>query len=859
MSPIDNITSPVKENVASPAEEDVTSPVKEVVTSPVKEVAMSPVQEDIVSPIKEHRPVSSDAISRSSEPTMQEPNPVSPADVVNEDVLTSPLGSPSSAYSVSAKASEVPESPSIAETVDARPDSAISGKSLESKRSLFEASTSSVQQEAEKNEGGSTAEKAIDTVPKPTVSEKFTELTKSLFEPSTSNFPREAGKDGGVSTAEKTADTTLKPTVSDKLSEAHEPPSTGEKPTVAKSFFELKRSIFEASTIDIPQEAEKQESKPAVSERFSGMPKSPSIQEKIVDTRPKPAVSGRPLDFIKSSFEAPTNSVSQQVGKNESSKLPGRLSGRPFDTGRQFPLRPIVTQRQVGETEDIASTGRPVPPPKSMGLPSYSFPPRPTPNPKDSDPQKSSPPKPVIGLGIGADLSELKQRSQQEKALPSPPVPPKIYDLSLNTSIDDQGRRPSVTSPVPRTTESTQAISGFFDSFPKSSDRVDIDPQLILTANTGPSKIRTLKKQIWEITGDGKKQDLPVNQEYILYEGSMYLCVHVFESDGGIKSEAHLWCGDDVSDAAIEDAQVFARKIARENSNKLEVVRQGKETANFIQALGGIIITRRGSSSSSSSALYMLCGRRHLGQIAFDEVDFSRRSLCSGYPFVISAKFGKLYLWKGRGSGADEVGGARLIGMDVGLTGEIEEVNEGEEPESFFEVFPDNKETMTSPLSDHWQLKPNYEKYCCRLLRVDHELGQQHQHAQRTGFWNRSRRGSSSSVTRPNGTVQEINPFCQKDIGPKGIYILDTFFELYVIVGEEASSRSAEFASALVFAHEYGILAASLQDRPFIPKSFVALGGVPDECKVAFRKWDKLVRRTPKVLPLNAAIQAIRS
>ncbi|KAL2006511.1 hypothetical protein VTN00DRAFT_9179 [Thermoascus crustaceus] len=868
-SPVkEDVASPVKEDVASPVKEDVISPVKEVVTSPVKEVAMSPVKEDIVSPVKEDRPVSSNAMSRSSEPTMQEPNPVSPADVVNKDVLTSPLGSPSSAYSASLKASEVPQSPWIAEKiVDARPNSAISRKSLESKRSLFEASPSSVQQEAEKNEGGWTAEKTIDASPKPTVSEKSTDLTKSLFETSTSNVPREAGKDGGVSTAEKTVDTTLKPAASEKFSEVHESPSTEEKtmdanpkPTVTKSFLELKKSIFEASTTDIPQEAEKNESKPAVSERFSERPKSPSTGEKIVDTRPKPAVSGRSLDFKQSLFEASTNSVPQQVGKNETSKFPGRLSGRPFDAERQFPLRPNVTQREVGDKEDIASTGRPVPPPKSMGLPSYSFPPRPTPNPKDSDPQKSSPPKPVIGLGIGADLLELKQRSQQEKALPSPPVPPKKYDISLNTSIDDPARRPSLTSPVPRTTESTQAISGFFDSFPKSSDRVDIDPQLILTAKTGPSKIRTLKKQIWEITDDGKKQDLPVNQEYILYEGSMYLCVHVFESDGGNKSEVHLWCGDDVSDAAIEDAQVFARKIARENSSKLEVVRQGKETANFIQALGGIIITRRGSSSSSSSALYMLCGRRHLGQIAFDEVDFSRRSLCSGYPFVISAKFGKLYLWKGRGSGADEVGGARLIGMDVGLTGEIEEVNEGEEPESFFEVFPDYKETMTYQFSDHWQLKPNYEKYCCRLLRVDHELGQQHQNAQRTGFWNRSRRGSSSPVTRPNDTVQEINPFCQKDIGPKCIYILDTFFELYVIVGEQASSRSAEFASALVFAHEYGILAASLQDRPFIPKSFVALGGVPDECKVAFRKWDKRARQTPpKVLPLNAAIQAIRS
>lgn len=554
---------------------------------------------------------------------------------------------------------------------------------------------------------------------------------------------------------------------------------------------------------------------------------APSTAEKTVYIRPKPVISDKSPELTKSLPEASTNSVPQEAEKNEGGKQPERLSRQHVEPERQSqfslksnvtlrkvenkdiaspePPAPLpksmgilpsqvstlkqdkqVTPREAENKEDIASTRPPAPPPKPVGMPpspdptlkqdqqgSSSFPLPPAPNQKESDSSKSSQQKPVIGLGIGTNLSELM--SSQNKALPSlPPVPPKKSELSLNTSVD-KARRPSVTSPVPRTTESTRAISDFFDSFPKSSDRVDIDPQLILTARTDPSKIRTLKKQIWEITGDGKKQDLPVNQEYILYEGSMYLCVHVFEENGSQRSEVHLWCGDDVSEAAIEDAQLFARKVARENNCKLEVVRQGKETANFIQALGGIIITRRGSSSrSSSSALYMLCGRRHLGQIAFDEVDFSRRNLCSGYPFVISAKFGKLYLWKGRGSGADEVGGARLIGMDVGLTGEIEEVNEGEEPESFFEVFPDYKETTTYQSSDHWRLKPNHEKYCCRLLRVDHELGQ------RTGFWNRNRGGATSPVARPNDTVQEINPFCQRDIGPKGIYILDVFFELYV-------------------------------------------------------------------------------
>jgi hypothetical protein len=249
----------------------------------------------------------------------------------------------------------------------------------------------------------------------------------------------------------------------------------------------------------------------------------------------------------------------------------------------------------------------------------------------------------------------------------------------------------------------------------------------------------------------------------------------VFETQGNTTTEVYLWCGDDVGEAAFEDTQLFARKVSRENGCKLELIRQGKESARFIQAVGGIIITRRGPSShSSSSALYMLCGRKHLGQMAFDEVDYSLHHLCSGFPFVISAPFGKLYLWKGKGSGPDETGAARLISMDLGLTGEFEEVTEDEEPESFFDVFAGSRVSAPSTMaSEYWKLKPKFDHFGTRLLRVDHELGQ----APR--FWMR-RPGSGSPVTRPNDTVQEIEPFCYKDLTGKDIYVLDTFFELYV-------------------------------------------------------------------------------
>lgn len=365
---------------------------------------------------------------------------------------------------------------------------------------------------------------------------------------------------------------------------------------------------------------------------------------------------------------------------------------------------------------------------------------------------------------------------RRNKSLPSPPVPPKRADISLGKPADHRlSRKMSAPSLVAQAAEAREVIACFFKSFPNPRDRMDIDPQLMLTGQMDAAKIRTVKRQIWEITGDGKRQELPINQEYVLYEGSMYLCVHSFEGPNGNSPEVYLWCGDDVPESARDDAHLFARKVARENGCKLEVVRQGKEPVRFIQALGGIIITRRGSSSRhTSSALYMLCGRKHLGQMAFDEVDYSLRNLCSGFPFVISAPFGKLYLWKGKGSGPEETGAARLISMDLGLTGEFEEVEEGQEPESFFDVFAGSNETNPLMISDYWQLKPKYAHYRTRLLRVDHQLGQPPR------FWGMRRPGSGSPVVRPNDCVQEIEPFCYKDLTERDVYVLDTFFEIWV-------------------------------------------------------------------------------
>lgn len=435
------------------------------------------------------------------------------------------------------------------------------------------------------------------------------------------------------------------------------------------------------------------------------------------------------------------------------------------------------------------------------------------------------------------------------------PTPPEDDPFFKRTAITEswkpQSREPSKAEEHASTAAAgltaEQVLKEFFDEHPKASDKAGIDAQAVISSNAITSeKIKTLRMQIWEVNGDGKKQDMPPQQEHILFEECMYLCVHSLENSKGSKSaEAFLWCGDNVSEAALEDAQLFCRKVARDNGAKLELLKQGKETPSFIQALGGIIITRR----SKSSALYMLCGRRHLGHVSFDEVDMDANSLCSGFPYLISARFGKLYLWKGKGSGADEVGCARLIGMDLGLTGEIEEVLEDDEPPNFWEAaLGKDSRASRSKWSDHWTLRGSREPYPCRLFRIELENPKLV-----ASFW--PRRGSSPGKATKTGFVQEITPFCQRDLEPSQIFVLDGYFEVYVFIGKQARSKSAEFVTALFFAQEFSILAASLQDRPFVPPCHVTWEAPPD-FRALFRKWNGPVGPT-STISLHAAIEAL--
>jgi len=373
-------------------------------------------------------------------------------------------------------------------------------------------------------------------------------------------------------------------------------------------------------------------------------------------------------------------------------------------------------------SRDLPSPTRPRPLPVPTATPSQT----PRPDEKvDSEPVVSVKNAKSLFSGLSVRSPETAPaRSKPVRASPKPAAepqrprtPPKLSSRALPPPPEAAVSSPPMSPMTKYNREVSAVLTSFFGpERPKRTYSADAAEVLMQRPPTG-ARVKTHQAQLFQVSGDGKKQPVPAHNERVLFEREMYLCPHTFTNEAGKKVvEVYFWAGDEVPESAVEDAHVFLQREARSFGGNLVKLTQGKETPEFIQALGGIVIVRRGSSNKYDSlAPNMLCGRRYHGQIAFDEVDFSPSSLCSGFPYLVTQQ-GKCFLWKGKGSDVDELSCARLIGMDLALMGELEEVEDGNEPDSFWRIF-DGGSRLGS--ADHWRLKPNYDKYCGRLFKSD--------------------------------------------------------------------------------------------------------------------------------------------
>ncbi|KAF4981347.1 hypothetical protein FZEAL_2832 [Fusarium zealandicum] len=596
------------------------------------------------------------------------------------------------------------------------------------------------------------------------------------------------------------------------------PTQKAEEPTPLPSIQQqvaAKATLRSKPTPTKPQEKET----PSFHGREDRTPSSPRKQPSNSEPTPTDYYPS-PLRIQKTGGDASQPSSPKKLDTKRMSKF---LDDAFSIDSKPEPKEPVrLTHQRTGSRSPVKMFQRPPPEPEPS-----------SPTKVDSDPVVSvknaksmfggvqSPPPPAKP---SFDRSELEVTKTPSRASPRPlPEPERSSPLQINKTPSRIATRPlptpparepqtpsAVMSPKPKQSNDVADLLNDFFGAKQARNEYKVDAAEILMNRppSGPAKIQSMSFQVFQISAEGRKTPVASHYERVLFEREMYIAPHSFTNEAGWKRlEIYFWVGEQVPESAADDALLFVQKESKALGGKLVKMQQGKETTEFLQALGGVVMVRRGSSNKYDSlAPNMLCGRRFQGQVSFDEVDFTPSSLCAGFSYLITNQ-GKAFLWKGRGCDVTELSAARLIGIELTLTGELIEVDDGGETSFFWNQFEGGSKPDSA---DHWRLKSNYAKYCSRLFCSDADTRQQ---------------------------VFEIAPFNQHDLSPEHIYVLDAFFEMYIIVGSRAQSRYPSFRNALDFAQEYAILASGMEDRPFVPISTVVLEGIPRDLKRVFRFW----------------------
>ncbi|KAK0285157.1 hypothetical protein LTR35_005359 [Friedmanniomyces endolithicus] len=467
------------------------------------------------------------------------------------------------------------------------------------------------------------------------------------------------------------------------------------------------------------------------------------------------------------------------------------------------------------------------------------------------------------GLGIS-----VEKRNGGSQATPpgSAGLPPK--PMRSSRTVSGQLMEASVNKGASRlmptarpSTDAEKLLARTFGVVPTSDVPLMIDTRALMSEEQGrpATEVKTLRRTTQEILPDGSVIALRQQEQYTLFDSSVYICTHTYLTATSTKqTQLFIWSGNAASLSALSHAQTAAKKVPRDSSTllPLQPINQGHEPATFLQALGGILITRRGAPLRAAKQ-YILCGRQHLGHVVFDEVDFGLASLCAGFVFLISypvtLQRTDLYLWKGSACAMEEVCAARLVGMEISEMGGIVEVEQGGEGPGFLGTFgPETVKEGIPGSSAVWEGKAGApERFEVCLYRVEEVVQKVSLFAgllSRRPSWNSRPLPSSRSASQDGAEIKveakRISPFTQTDLEAEGIYVLVAYSELYILIGPLFAStpervRDVLLAQSLRFAATLDGFRADDEGWEGRGRGIVVFGGVPRDVKMLFRCWDE--------------------
>uniref|UniRef100_UPI00358EC395 gelsolin-like n=1 Tax=Myxine glutinosa TaxID=7769 RepID=UPI00358EC395 len=266
--------------------------------------------------------------------------------------------------------------------------------------------------------------------------------------------------------------------------------------------------------------------------------------------------------------------------------------------------------------------------------------------------------------------------------------------------------------------------------------------------------------EIWRIEGLDKVAVDPVG---VLYGGDCYLILYTYTQGGRQQQIIYMWQGLSASQDEIGRSAFLAVELDDSLGGAPVQVRvvQGKEPAHLISLFGGKpLITfaggtsREGGQSEAAETRLFQIRRNSASGTRAVEVDAVAANLNSNDAFLLTMP-SATYLWLGAGSNAmeKEAGACLTSVLDVEAT----EITEGSEPDDFWDALGGKSEYQTT-----LQLRTTTDLHPPRLFVCCNKSG--------------------------NFLIEEVpGEFCQSDLAPDDVMLLDTWEQVFVWIGNEAN------------------------------------------------------------------------
>uniref|UniRef100_A0AC11DUZ5 Scinderin n=1 Tax=Ovis aries TaxID=9940 RepID=A0AC11DUZ5_SHEEP len=315
------------------------------------------------------------------------------------------------------------------------------------------------------------------------------------------------------------------------------------------------------------------------------------------------------------------------------------------------------------------------------------------------------------------------------------------------------------------------------------------------------------KVEIWRVENNGRVEIDP-NSYGEFYGGDCYIILYTYPRGQII----YTWQGANATRDELTTSAFLTVQLDRSLGGQAVQIRvsQGKEPAHLLSLFKDkpLIIYKNGTSKKEGQApapptrLFQV--RRNLASITrIMEVDVDANSLNSNDVFVLKLRQNNGYIWIGKGATQEEEKGAEYVASILKCKTAV--IQEGEEPEEFWNSLGGKKDYQTSPL-----LESQAEDHPPRLYGCSNKTGR--------------------------FIIEEVpGEFTQDDLAEDDVMLLDTWEQIFIWIGKDANE--VEKAESLKSAKIYLETDPSGRDKR-TPIVIIKQGHEPPTFTGWFLGWD---------------------